>query len=114
MKKLILAISVFMMVLSTTICFAGNNPGETLKKSTVSGKVIDKVSGESLVGVLVTIKGSDLRVYSDLDGNFTFKSIEPGNYTLEVNYISYAANEIKNISCDAGKNLQLNIEIEPK
>jgi hypothetical protein len=113
MKKSILVISLFLMVSSTTLCFAENNPGEPMKKATVTGKVIDKVTGESLAGVLVTIKGSDLKVYSDLDGNFSFNSIEPGNYTLEVNYISYAANEVQNISCNAGKNLPVSIEIKP-
>lgn len=103
----------FLMVLSATLSNAENNPGETPKKATVTGKVIDKVTGESLAGVLVTIKGSDIKVYSDLDGNFTFNSIEPGSYTLEVNYISYSANEVQNISCSAGKNLPVSIEIKP-
>ena len=113
MKQSILIISMFLMLLSTTVGFAENNPGEAPKKATVTGKVIDKVTGESLAGVLVTIKGSDMKVYSDLDGNFTFNSIEPGNYTLEVNYISYATNEVQNISCNAGKNLPVSIEIKP-
>jgi hypothetical protein len=113
MKKSILAIGLFLMVMSSTFCFAENNPDETMKKATVTGKVIDKVTGESLAGVLVGIKGSDIKVYSDLDGNFTINSIEPGNYTLEVNYISYSANEVQNISCSAGKNLSVSIEIKP-
>ncbi len=113
MKKSILIISMFLMVLSATLSYAENNPGETPKKATVTGKVIDKVTGESLAGVLVTIKGSDIKVYSDLDGNFTFNSVEPGSYTLEVNYISYSANEVQNISCSAGKNLPVSIEIKP-
>lgn len=113
MKKSFLAISLFLLVSATTFCLAENNPEETMKKATVTGKVIDKVTGESLAGVLVTIKGSDLKVYSDLDGNFTFNSVEPGNYTLEVNYISYSENEVQNISCNAGKNLPISIEIKP-
>jgi hypothetical protein len=113
MKKTILAISMFLMVSSTTLCIAESNPGETMKKASVSGKVIDQVTGESLAGVLVSIKGLDMKVYSDLDGNFTFNSIDPGNYTLEVKYISYSANEVQNISCNAGQNLPINIEIKP-
>jgi hypothetical protein len=113
MKKSIFAISLFLTVSFTTMCFSANNPVEPMKKACVTGKVTDKVTGESLAGVLVTIKGSDMKVYSDLDGNFTFNSIEPGNYTLEVNYISYSANEVQNINCSAGKNQSISIEIKP-
>ncbi len=113
MKKTIFAISLFLMMSSATLCVAENNPGETPKKATVSGKVIDQLTGESLAGVLVSIKGLDMKVYSDLDGNFTFNSLTPGNYTLEVKYISYSANEVQNISCTAGKNLPVSIEIKP-
>ena len=115
MKKSILSILAFSILLMvSTITFgSNNNPDEPQKKATVSGKVIDKLTGESLAGVLVTIKGSDLKVYSDLDGNFTFNSVDPGSYTLEINYISYSTNEIQNISCTAGKNLPISIEIKP-
>lgn len=58
----------------------------------LSGSVADDNSGESLVGVEVKIKGTDLKTYTDFDGNFTFKNVKPGDYKLVSNYISYQKN----------------------
>jgi len=90
------------------------DPGQNLQKASVSGKVIDRQTGESLAGVLVVLKNSNIRVYSDLDGNFTFENIEPGTYTVEASLISYSADELKDVVCDAGKETRLTIEIDPK
>jgi hypothetical protein len=116
MKKAIINVLAFvtiLMVSSNVFCLNENNPKENLQKANVSGKVFDKQTGESLAGVLVMIKGPDIKVYTDLEGNFTFKNIEPGIYTIEVNYISYSADELKNVVCNAGNDVKLNIEIRP-
>lgn len=60
-------------------------------KATVelSGIVYDFSSEELLAGVEVTIEGTDMKTYTDFDGQFTFKNIKPGEYKLITNYISY-------------------------
>lgn len=55
----------------------------------VSGTVADQVSGESLVGVEVKIEGTDLKTYTDFDGNFSFSNVKPGAYKMVTTYISY-------------------------
>lgn len=55
----------------------------------LSGSIADEVSGESLVGVEVKIEGTDLKIYTDFDGNFSFKNVKAGEYKLISNYISY-------------------------
>uniref|UniRef100_UPI003216898B carboxypeptidase-like regulatory domain-containing protein n=1 Tax=uncultured Draconibacterium sp. TaxID=1573823 RepID=UPI003216898B len=55
----------------------------------LSGSIADELSGESLVGVEVKIEGTDLKTYTDFDGNFSFKNVKPGEYKLVANYISY-------------------------
>lgn len=116
MKKVIITVLAFAMILMTSsnaFCFTENNPQGTIQQASVSGNVTDEQTGESLAGVLVMIKGSDIKAYTDLDGNFSFKNVEPGTYTLEVNYISYSADELQNIVCSAGNNVQVNIKIQP-
>lgn len=107
-------VSIIIMLSYSSLAFSGVNPDEPAKKSTVSGKVVDKVSGENLAGVLVTIKGSDIKAYTDLNGNFTLNGVVAGDYTLVVDYISYATNEIENVSFNGEKNSILQIAISPK
>jgi hypothetical protein len=56
------------------------------------GVVVDKVSGETLAGVKVTIDGTNLEVYTNFDGEFEFNGLEPGTYKINCNLITY--NEI--------------------
>ena len=65
-------------------------------KATVSitGTITDNASGETLVGVLVALEGTDQKTYTDFDGNFTFDNIKEGTYTLSADIVSY--NKIEN------------------
>lgn len=89
MKKYILSI---LICLSGFVAVAGNTTNDKEKSSTqlVSGKVIDKVSGEEIVGA--EIKLGDKTIYTDLNGNFS-TSININTPELTVSYISY--NETK-------------------
>jgi hypothetical protein len=62
----------------------------------VKGKVIDKINNEPLVGVEITLLDCDLKVYTDMDGNFVIKNINSGAHVLKVDYISYQS-KIENI-----------------
>ncbi|MDD2382388.1 MAG: carboxypeptidase-like regulatory domain-containing protein [Mariniphaga sp.] len=67
------------------------NTGNTAAVA-LSGTITDSVSGELLVGVEVKIEGTDTKTYTDLDGNFLFSQVVPGEYKLVTNYISYKQN----------------------
>lgn len=79
--------------------FAGNtttsnsaSSSSTVEPSTklISGKVIDKISGEEIAGAEIQI--GEKKVYSDLEGNFSAViPAYPNIYKVEaaVNYVSY-------------------------
>jgi hypothetical protein len=83
MKKIAYFLSVISLglVFNTSVYSEGVLPAPAAV-STVSGKVVDLNSGETLAGVAVSIEGTDTKVYTDLDGNFTIKDIKPGVYNL--------------------------------
>ncbi|HOY31288.1 MAG TPA: carboxypeptidase-like regulatory domain-containing protein [Bacteroidales bacterium] len=116
MKKTFITILVFavaMLFSSAAYCLHENKPvAHNIQKSSISGKVADKQTGESLAGVLVSIKDSGLNVYTDFDGNFSFDNIEPGTYIIEVKYISYSVDEIPKVTCKAGQETRINIGIK--
>jgi hypothetical protein len=77
----------------------------------LAGTISDANSGESLVGVEVKIEGTDLKTYTDFDGNFTFSNVKPGEYKVIANYISYKPVS-KTLEANA-KNNELELKLQP-
>ncbi|MEO6633487.1 MAG: carboxypeptidase-like regulatory domain-containing protein, partial [Mucilaginibacter sp.] len=59
----------------------------------IKGKVIDRVTGETLIGVSVKIKNTSVGTVTDVDGNFTLAAV-PDNAVLVVSYIGYDPAEV--------------------
>jgi len=62
----------------------------------VRGFVYDGDSGESLIAVTVATEGSTSGTYTDLDGSFELQ-LAPGNYNIEVSYVSYSTIKITDV-----------------
>jgi len=61
--------------------------------STISGKVVDKTTGEALAGVAVKLDENKV-VYTEFEGNFTINLTQP-KAKLCVSLISYAPAEVE-------------------
>jgi len=57
--------------------------------ASISGKVLDEVTKEPLIGANVYIEGSDIGTATDTDGYFFLSNIERGQYQVVISYISY-------------------------
>ena len=53
------------------------------KNGSISGSVIDVISGEPMAGVLLKIKNASITATSEEDGKFFLKNIEPGKHRVE-------------------------------
>ena len=62
--------------------------------NTITGKIFDNETGETVIGASVVIKGTTEGVTTDLDGNFTLKTSKPYPITLVVNSMGYRAYEV--------------------
>ncbi len=96
MKKTILLSVLFIAF----ICFS--YAGEPLKsvkieevQNVLKGKVIDKITGEVLVGAVINVGNDEYKTYTDLDGNFEIKNVKEGKYNIVVSYISYSSSLIE-------------------
>jgi hypothetical protein len=91
MKKGIIAIWLILSVFVIQAKEKDTKSGDTDATATVAlkGNVADEISGEALVGVEIKLEGTDLKAYTDFDGNFTFDKIKQGEYKVIANYISY-------------------------
>jgi S-adenosylmethionine hydrolase len=112
MKKVILAVLVAFIA---TSAFAKKTESKTETKAEIavvslSGNVIDEVSGEALVGVEVKVDGSDIKTYTDFDGHFVINNLKAGDCKLVASYTSYSKNE-KTFKVDSKSN-QVKIELQ--
>ncbi len=77
------------------------------QKFTISGKVTDASSGESLIGVNILFK-EGVGIVSDFDGNYSF-SLESGVYNITVSYVGCTkATQKVTVNGPAQINFQLN------
>lgn len=113
MKNIFLSI-IFLALFG--IAFADNEgiktetPSETpVAVVTLSGTVIDDISGEALAGVEVILEGTTIKTYTDFDGNYEISNIKPGKYNLIASYISYQKSLVENYKIVDFKN---NVDIK--
>jgi len=114
MKK---GLSLILLITVFCTCFAGNNPKPVTTESSgiaiVSGIVTDKITGEPLPGVLVTIRNVGMKVYTDLDGKFELHTLPAGSYSFSASYVSYTESPVKEIRLSAGQLTQISIQLSP-
>lgn len=116
MKKLIFLVLLAMTTISLT-AVADSNPTTSESSSinqtaSMQGRVVDKDSKEPLAGVLVSIEGTNIQVYTDFEGNFSFKNIAPGVVNLKFSLVSYQDNLLRNINLSPNQSSVLEIAID--
>jgi hypothetical protein len=103
MKQKVILVFTFLLT-GIISSFAENTPNasETDTSSTIklSGIVLDKITGEPLVGVKVKIEGRTTEVYTNFDGIFEFNNLTPGQYRFNCNLVTYEGLRTGNITID--------------
>ncbi len=100
MKSLVTLILIHFLFFSAFADEDGTKAEPNVKENSrvyITGTVKDKNTGEYLVGVEVEIEGTNLKTYTDFDGNFSFENVIPGIYDISVNYISYEREELESM-----------------
>jgi len=89
-KLLVVTIAIFFAFAVNAEEKKGETTADTKSEASavLSGIVADSGSGELLAGVEIQLEGTDMKTYTDFDGNFTFR-VKPGEYKVVANYISY-------------------------
>jgi len=92
------------------IIFAGLHAGITGK---IAGRVIDKSTGEPLVGASIIVVGTELGASADIDGSYFIINVPVGTYTLEASMIGYTTVRVKNVKVSADATTYINFKLEP-
>jgi iron complex outermembrane receptor protein len=84
----------------------------TTLTTSISGTITDAATGENLVGVKVVLEELNTVVYTDFDGNFEFKGVTQGNYTVSTDYVSYKTDDSVSVDTNKSKNLSIKLKAD--
>lgn len=83
-------------------------------KGNITGLVLDKDTGEPIIGANILIENTKIGAATDLEGKFRIENVNPGKYNVVISYISYSKITIKDVIVDAGKDTELKVALTPQ
>jgi hypothetical protein len=83
----------YTIIIIATVIFSRNYG--LAQSYTVSGYVADSITGETVIGVVVLLKGTYKGTTTDVNGFFRLSGIEKGKQTLMFSHLSYQTKELK-------------------
>lgn len=78
---------------------------------TLSGRITDAKSNESLIGVTIVVKNTAAGAVSDVEGRYAVV-LAPGTYEVEFKYVGYTAKSIGDVVIREGEVTSLNVIME--
>jgi len=97
------AITAMAVLLAATPVMAGK----------ITGRVIDKSTGEALPGVNIILKGTYKGASTDLDGYYFIIAVNPGSYDMQASYVGYKLYLKTNLEIEGDETINVDIEMEP-
>ncbi|MDD7438099.1 MAG: TonB-dependent receptor, partial [Bacteroidales bacterium] len=93
--------------------YAVSTPNEEkqITDANIVGHVVDKVTGEHLVGVVIRIRETAYGTTTDRSGHFYLRNLKPGKYTMEVSAVGYQK-ATREITVVENKTIEINISLE--
>lgn len=77
----------------------------------IAGKIIDKNTGEALLGANIILLGSTLGASADIDGNYFIINIPPGEYQVKASMIGYSSFTIQKVRVSVDQTTRLDFEL---
>ncbi|MDR0560599.1 MAG: TonB-dependent receptor, partial [Prevotellaceae bacterium] len=81
---------------------------------TVRGKVIDRQTGLPVAAAVVTEKNTQRHAVSGNGGSFVFDTVALGRQSFFIQCMGYEPQELLNVSVDAGREVVLEIRLDPE
>ncbi|OPX17386.1 hypothetical protein BXT86_06790 [candidate division WOR-3 bacterium 4484_100] len=101
MKKILLTV-----LIAGVFLFAG-------EFGRITGRVVDRETGEPLIGADVIIEGTELGAATDENGEFTVLYVPAGTYTVTASYISYDPYTYTSVVVNTDQTTVLNFKLTP-
>jgi hypothetical protein len=102
-----------LLFLLTISIIHAKSDGKPNLSGSISGKVFDYASGESLAAVRIQLVGTSYVTYSDAYGNFHISGLQTGKYSLSFQLISYNIKIINEIDVISFEKSSYSVHLEP-
>ena len=100
----IIAILTLLVVSMTTNIFAG----ETGK---ISGYILDKFTGEALIGANVILEGTYLGAATDIDGYYFIINVPPGTHRMIVSSMGYNKTVVQEVIVNVDRTTKIDVDL---
>lgn len=110
--RVILAWTIFCAV-TTSAAAQIESPGAPDIRGTIQGQIVEAGSQTPVNRAQVTLRGTTLRVASDLNGRFAIRLAPPGTYDLEVRRVGYEMLVVEGIRVDGDTTVDLALTMTP-
>ncbi len=97
--------TILLLLITFTFAFAQTGVGR------IAGKVIDKQTGEALIGANIIVKGTDFGAATDANGEYLITLVPAGTYTVRASYIGYQDVVYNNIKVVSGLTSTVNFAL---
>lgn len=77
----------------------------------IAGKVVDKNSGEPLIGANIVIMGTNFGAATDIDGSYFIINIPPGIYELKASSIGYTSVSVLDVRVSVDQTTRINFDL---
>lgn len=93
--------------------FAATTARAQTDTAAIAGEVVDSASGRPVSQAQVSLRGTTLRAFTDLRGNFVLRPVAPGLHTVEARRIGYQPVVRPDVSVGAGERVTLALSMRP-
>ncbi|MCX6143269.1 MAG: carboxypeptidase regulatory-like domain-containing protein, partial [Ignavibacteriales bacterium] len=104
-KNILLVIAAVVLVLVSFVVHAQETTGK------ITGKVVDGMTKEPIVGANVVVGGTTLGASTDIEGRFFIRGVPIGTYSVRVSAIGYLAATITDVVVNGAKPAQISVSI---
>ncbi len=97
------------LLVFANLAIASNNLSQS-----ISGTVVDAITGYPLIGANVILENYDpiIGTTTDVNGNFELQNIALGRQTIRISYLGYKTQTIRNLLITSGKQTMVKIYLE--
>jgi outer membrane receptor protein involved in Fe transport len=100
-----ISFSCLLLVLWLIIALAGTT-------GKIAGKIVDKSTGEPVVGVNVVVVGTTLGAATDVNGEFTILFVPPGKYSVQISNIGYKKVLVSDVRVYIDQTVRVDVKME--
>lgn len=100
------------LILAMPVSNGSADEGADAGYGMICGRVLDKETGEPLVGTNIMIVGEGKGGITDRAGRFRITGLSPGEYVIDFSYIGYRTERFDGVRIGAGSEVELDVALE--